>query len=324
MDYLNYTEEDILERVDEYTLYCFYLGFEPLIGAKYKSPIRDPSIEDNDPSWGMYERATSKFGEHYEFMWKDQALGISGNIFGLVMKLFNYSTRREALLKVCADRGLGGENYDSIQKVKSEPKYTEDIDIEVASRPFNERDLQFWRQFNINEIILRDYTTTAVKCYWITKEQKVPSYPPASGGYAYREWDKYQLYFPYAEKKKKFRTNYTDACLHGFKQLKYNSDLLIITKSRKDVMCLRSFGYEAISPRSENTMVPKAYLDHFRKRYNRILVLFDTDMKHKGDEYELPKIYVNSGEKDVSDSCKKYGVLHTAEMLKTIIDGRSD
>lgn len=321
MDYLQYSEEDILERVDEYTLYCFYLGFEPLIGAKYKSPIRDK--EEDDPSWGMFDRPSDKFGTHYEYVWKDQGLGISGNIFGLVMKLFSYGTRREALLKVCADHGLGGENHDNIQKVTIEPRYADPIDIEVASRPFNERDLVFWRQFNITEAILKEYTTTAIKCYWIAKEQKLPSYPPVSGGYAYREWDKYQLYFPYAEKKKKFRNNYTEACLHGWKQLRRNTDLCIITKSRKDVMCLRSFGYDAISPRSESTMVPQPYLQQLEKDYKRILVLFDNDMKHKGDAYPYPKIYVPTtlrpDDKDVSDFCKHHYAQETAEMLKTII-----
>ena len=74
MEHLLFSGEDILERVDEYTLYCSYLGFEPLIGAKYISPLRsstDSSV-DTDPSFGIYERKYGK-GSH-EFMWKDQGI----------------------------------------------------------------------------------------------------------------------------------------------------------------------------------------------------------------------------------------------------------
>ena len=99
--------------------------------------------------------------------------------------------------------------------------------------------------------------------------------------------------------------------------------MLIITKSMKDVLCLNSFGYEAIAARGENILLPKECIEYMKKRYNRILVLFDNDMKHKGDEYEFDKIYVPrlwDTDKDTSDFCNNHGKHETADMLRQITE----
>lgn len=320
MEYLMFREEDILERVDEYALYSFYLGYAPVIGAKYPSPVRGGLNfnKDTDPSFGIFER---KFGSGYhEFMWKDIAANIHGDIFDLIVLMFDsVKSRGEAMRIVMADFNIGGTKINHIPIEVPERKYLEPIDIEVKTRPFNKLDLAYWKQFNITQEILEEYTVQPIAAYWITKEQKIPNYPKGLG-YAYREWNKYQLYFPHAEKRYKFRHNFTEVCVHGFKQLKYNSDLCIITKSRKDVMCLRSLGYEAIAPRSENTPLPDLCIKHIQSSYKYILVLFDNDGKHAGNNLPFPQIYIptnlRSDDKDISDYCSHHGFRATQLMLK--------
>ena len=158
--------------------------------------------------------------------------------------------------------------------------------------------------------------------YWLYPEQAFPRYPKGIG-FAYQIFDKYQLYFPWQDKGKKFRTDWTDICVPGFAQLEYNSPLLIITKSMKDVIVLRSLGYEAISPRGENRPSPAECVTLMKLRYEKILVLFDNDMKHKGDEYEFPKGYVPKvweNDKDVSDFCYNHGAQASAQMLQQITE----
>ncbi len=90
----------------------------------------------------------------------------------------------------------------------------------------------------------------------------------------------------------------------------------------KDVICLRSFGYEAISPRGENILLPIECVNMMKRKYERIVVLFDNDMKHKGDEYEFQKVYVPQqweNDKDVSDFCYNHGARETANMLQQIL-----
>lgn len=322
MEHLLFSGEDILERVDEYTLYCSYLGFEPLIGAKYHSPLRSStaSSSDTDPSFGIYERKYGK-GSH-EFLWKDQGLGIHGDIFDLVRNICKLDTRREALYQVLVDLGIAKGTPSRPIVDTAERKFLGFADINIASKPFDTRELNYWDRINVTSSLLTEYNVKAFRMYWLYPEQQYPRYPKGIG-FAYQIWDKYQLYQPWADRRAKFRTDWTEACVPGFLQLRYNSPLLIITKSMKDVICLRSFGYEAISPRGENILLPKECIQYMKRKYEKILVLFDNDGKHKGDEYEFSKIFVPKlwpNDKDVSDFCSNHGAYDTADMLRTITE----
>lgn len=329
MDFILFTEQEILERVDEYALYCFYLNQDVVIGAKTPAPeILRRSLHmnvDNSPSFGVFER--TRLGNYKyanEFLWKDLSAGVYGDIFDLVKRMYGYETRREARLHVCAQMGLGGDinKFKQVELPKLERKYADPVDIQVKSKPWKLENIRWWGQFNISPQILDAYHVTVIQCYWVSETQKVPSYPKGPG-YAYRIADKYQLYFPLAPNKKdKFRQNLGEFYVHGVEQLQYNSDTCIITKSRKDVMCLRSFGYESVAPRSENTMLPKEGIEFLKRKYRNILVLFDNDGKHNGDNYEFNKIYVPKlleNDKDPTDFCSHHGVEACSKMLKSII-----
>jgi Crassvirales DNA primase len=332
MDYFLFTETDILERVDEYTLYCHYLGYDVTIGAKYPCPdairISNGKQIDLNPSFGVFER---RYGGNlpHEFLWKDSAVGHTGDIFALVQRLYNLSTKTEAIQRIAAEFGFGGtfnysSNFNDDIAINKEKRYLEPIDISIKSRPFNTRDLLYWDRYNIDRDILDQYFVKPFSAYWLTANQKIPSFVKGLG-YAYWILQKYQLYMPYAPKKDKFRNDWTDLCVPGFAQLTYKSDTCIITKSMKDVMCLRSFAYDSVSSRSESIMLPPECIAHLKRRYKRILVLFDNDMKHNGHKYEFDKIYVPKefevGDKDVSDYCDNHGVDETTLMLKSIIYG---
>lgn len=320
LDHLLYSEQEILERVDEYTLYCSYLEFEPLIGAKYESPVRLAlgHKPDGSPSFGLYERKLGR-GVH-EFMWKDMALGVHGDIFDLVKTICKFETRRRAMQQVLIDAGImEGERSRPIIDF-SRPVFQGCADITVASRKFNNGERHYWDRINVGEALLSEYNTTAVKMYWLYEDQVAPRFP-RSMCFAYRMWDKYQLYFPQEVKKYKFRSDFNEACVPGYLQLRYNSPLLIITKSFKDVICLRSFGYEAVAPRGESVLLPSEFIGYANSRYRRILILFDNDGKHKGDEYPYEKIYVPKlieTDKDPTDFCTNHGVRETSEMLYSI------
>jgi hypothetical protein len=123
------------------------------------------------------------------------------------------------------------------------------------------------------------------------------------------------------EKGRKFRNDLQVEHVMGVQQLRYDTDTLIITKSQKDVMCLRSFGYEAVSPRSENVPMPPNFFDWADRYYKKKYVLFDNDMKHRGEWYPYPQIYVpvTTGSKDISDFTRDHSPQAAAELLRTII-----
>jgi hypothetical protein len=90
----------------------------------------------------------------------------------------------------------------------------------------------------------------------------------------------------------------------------------------KDVMCLDALGYSAIAPRSETTPPPEQLFNWVtetvsgRKRWMKVLVLFDNDGKHRADWYPYPQIEVplSSGSKDISDFTRDHGE-HEASLL---------
>lgn len=317
------TEQELLERVDEYSLFCFYLEFQPVIGAKYKSRLRDG---DDMPSFGIFERKTHKtFGGTdwpNEFLWKDQALPGKncGDIFDLVQVLFKLPTRLNGFWKVCSDFGFGG-TYEAVKQLtKVEPIYYPLTKISVQSRAFSKNDLEYWKKYNISEDILKRYNCTAVQYYKLTEEQLYPTAPKQC--YAYRIGNRYQLYQPFVAKDRKFRNNWTEIDIPGWEQLQ-PATLCFNTKSYKDVMCLRSFGYEAVSPRGENILLPKEAIKSLSEKYETVLTLFDNDGKHSADKYPFRQVFVpiETGTKDITDFCAKYGIEETSKLLKQLING---
>jgi hypothetical protein len=225
------------------------------------------------------------------------------------------------MLQVCNDANIGGMKVGDPKLVEYEPLHTSDIHIRIISKPFTPKELNYWKQYNVGLPLLKEYNVTALQMYWLAKEQEYPSYPKGIG-FAYRIWDKYQLYFPKAEKSRKFRNNWTDICVPGFLQLKYDKPLCIVTKAYKDVLCLRSLGYEAISPKSETTMLPELCIEHLKRKYSRIVTLFDNDGKHKAGEYPFQELHVplDTGAKDITDYCAMYGSQRTTELLSLILN----
>lgn len=315
-------EEDILERVDEYTLFCHYLGFKPDLYMKYTSPIPPMyrgGSDDKSPSFGIF-RATKI--RNREFGWKDQGGGgLSGDIFTLVKFLYGYRTKDEAVARVASDFGFGGYMPPTGKLVSAPVQQKEPTEITVMHRPFKDYDFQWWRKFNISRGILEFYRVRPVSCYWTHGSQKDPRFPEQGFGFVYKIGTRSQLYFPLAKPDFKFRNDMSERELGGFDQLTYRTRTLVITKSYKDVMCLRSFQYDSVCSRGESVMVPQEYLSYFEKKYDNIFVLFDNDGKHIGKKYPYPfrQVPLSTGEKDTTDFCKHYGPKATEELLNGLI-----
>jgi hypothetical protein len=322
---IDLTEIDILEAVDEYSLFCFYLEFEPVVGNVYNSPIR---LGDDVPSFGIYERKKSPHLYSTEFMWKDAALPYPnfGDIFDLLCQLFSeVATRTDALMKIAADFQLINPVIITERKklILYEPTFKMPSDISIKSKPFLRRDLDYWKQYNVGPEALAEYNTTSVEVYWLAKDSK-PFFPKQC--YGYRIHNKYQLYQPFVEKRKKFVNNWDELCVPGWAQLK-GYDTLIITKAYKDVISLstlqKELKFDVIAPRGENILLPNAAIIAASKRFKNIFTLMDNDGKTSADKYTFRKetIPISSGQKDPTDFMKAYGVEEIKTLLKTFIDG---
>ena len=109
--------------------------------------------------------------------------------------------------------------------------------------------------------------------------------------YVYKVYDKLKIYRPLAIKKEKWIGNTTKNYILGYKQLPEQGDLLIITKSLKDVMCLKSLGYNSISPSSEGTLLPEIVIKDLSNRFKQLIVLFDNDTQGIKSAQKIKTIY---------------------------------
>lgn len=142
--------------------------------------------------------------------------------------------------------------------------------------------------------------------------------------YAYKVYDKFKIYRPLASKFTKWRTNLTNRHVQGLAELpKEGGNILIITKSLKDVMCCYEMGYNAISASSETTFIPEDILKSLRSKWKHIVILYDRDQTgmHKAREYskqyKLDAFFINKKfkAKDLSDAVKLNGFTTMKEWL---------
>lgn len=310
------TEEDILERVDEYSLFCFYLGYEPIPHrGRYRSPIR---TTDDNPSFGIFY---TKKNPLREFLWKDQATGDVGDIYYLVQKMFQYATKAQARQRILFDSGLmtGSTDMGNRLQYHEVPEILE-TKIKIKSRPFTFPELKYWQEVNINQAVLDKYLIKAVQMFWLYEEQKEPFFGKQFS-FAYEVLDRYKLYNPFEKREYKFRHNMSDQHIEGLLQLEYKSPLLVITKSLKDVAFLSTLGYEAISPRSENTPILPEILQALESRYIRLVTLFDNDGRHRADFYPYDELHIPTsiGYKDPTDVARYKGVSVAKEIVDNLL-----
>jgi hypothetical protein len=330
---LSITKQKVLDVLEEWSLYCYYLSeayeipdFEPEQRKAYTSPIREDD-DDDKPSFSVYEARTNGL---CQYVWKDSGKRKSGNIFYLVSLLYGLTKEEDVLRKIDSDfaTDLFPDNPQNPNppKLITKPKTKDPAVIRILSKPFTKEGLAFWAKYGITEEDLKYEEITEIQYFWTRKDQVVPNTPP-SLCFAYKIGDFYKLYQPY-NKEYKFIQDYPEQVVEGWLQLKHEQDLLIITKSRKDVIVLRKLGYEAVSPKSESTMIPAKHMEKLKSDYKRILVLFDNDGKHNGEiyqkEYGLSLIFIppESGFKDISDFRAGTSEEEAKQLLKQLTNER--
>lgn len=297
-DNVSITLDWILSKVTEYDIYAAYIGnFK--VGMIYNSPFR----KDKNPSFGCFYSRTTK-----QLMFKDHGTGECGNIIKFV-SLLTGITNYSDILRNIVDK-LKITNDTTLVSSKQYISSTETV-IGVVRQNFTLTDINYWSQFNISTTTLKKFNVSSIR-YYLCNGIVKGIYKDTNPMYAYKIYNNFKIYRPLADKYTKWRNNLTENDIQGFKQLPKTGDILIITKSMKDVMCLYEMGIPAISPSSESTFIPDKALDQLKKRFKTILICFDRDQA--GCKY-LRKISLKTGlkpflvhkkwkAKDISDAIK--------------------
>lgn len=291
----------ILSRVTEYDIYAHYLG-QFKVGMIYNSPFR----KDKNPSFGIFYSKHTK-----QLLFKDHGTGDCGNVIKFVSLYTGITNYNDILLDIVDKLKITSDT-----KLVSSKQYiasTETV-IGVVRQDFTAEDINYWSQFNIHIDTLKKFNVNSIK-YYLCNGIVKGIYKKENPMYAYKVYNNFKIYRPLADKYTKWRNNLGQYDIQGFKQLPKTDNLLIITKSLKDVMCLYEMGISAISPASESTFIPDDVLDNLKKRFKHILICFDRDTA--GIKY-LRKISLKTGlkpllvhkkwnAKDISDAIKLNG-----------------
>jgi 5S rRNA maturation endonuclease (ribonuclease M5) len=311
--------ESIKTRISDYEIYSFYLGRNLQLGKAYHSLLR---LDDSNPSFGLFESGDGKI------LFKDQGIGLSGNVIQFVQYYCNLSSFEEALLKIYKDLILNVNNNINIKKDIQviEYKKKDKSKIEVQRQDINKNDIKYWGSFNVSKKILDLFEVAPIKYLFINDTIK-HVYTNDNPMYVYKVYNALKIYRPLSDKQQKWYGSVTRKHIFGYKQLPKEGDLLIITKSLKDVMCLYSLGYVAISPSSEGTLIPKEIIEDLKKRFKKIIILYDNDLPGKKyterivNKYNLLFTFIPDEyeEKDISDFTKHYGKVKAKDIIKQLI-----
>lgn len=295
------TLDDILSKVTEYDIYSKYIGHFK-IGLIYNSPFR----KDKNPSFGIFY--SKKSGR---LLFKDHGTGECGDVIKFVSLYTSITNYNDILNRIVKDLNI---TNNTVLKASKEYKIPTETVIGVVRQDWTDIDKQYWSQFSITIDTLKKFNVSSIKYYLCNGIVKA-IYKDTNPMYAYKVYNHFKIYRPLADKYTKWRNNLQEYDIQGFQQLPKKGDLLIITKSLKDVMCLYEMGYTAISPASESTFIPDKVLDMLKSNFKRILICFDRDVSGVKN---MRKISLKTGlngflvhkkykSKDISDAVKNNG-----------------
>jgi hypothetical protein len=309
--YTNISIDDIYSKVSEYELWKYYCHNFEVLDRSFKSEL----YRDNNPSCRIY------LGNNNRLLYKDFGTGESFTVLDYIKQKY-HCTFKEALNIIGNDFKIIQSNRpvnkeSRILLVNDESIIRSKTRIDIITQPFSIVDFDYWNQYEIPLTLLEDYNIFACKYVYLIKNGKVITfnYTKDNPIYAYRfvyegEYS-YKIYFPKADKKYKWLNNCNSNIIQGIDQLSSDNDLIILTKSLKDVLCYRLLGYNAIALQSETNKLP---IDL------KVIVNYDNDEEGiKGtnslvEKYNFKYFYIE-GAKDLSDYIKANNLSKAKQLI---------
>ena len=314
------TKDFILSKVNQESIMQHYTGLDVSSKKLMLSPFRT----DNHFTVSFYKSKSNILYLH------DFATNEHINCFQAVMKKYGVNYY-EALDIVAKDFNLiKGENNNTEVQPLTIPslKETEPSRIQVQIKNYSDKELEWWKQFGISKRTLKKFHVYSLENVFINNELKFTSseHCPIYGYYFGKDKnsiEKWKIYFPLKENYR-FLNNLSKKVLQGYHQLPKTGDLLVITKSMKDLMAMYEFGISAVSPNSETLFVDDKKLEEFKQRFKHILVIYDNDKPGLHNMWLIRKQYPELNyyfmpwylAKDFTDSIKLVG----KENMKEYVD----
>lgn len=306
--------------IPSYWVFQYYLDLpEQLTGQDIKiKSIFNPN--ERTASFCIY---VDKSIMQYKF--KDFSTGRGGNKADLVRLIFDldYPAASRKMIEDYNNFIKEGGNVD----ISFKPAAKWEIDY-IKHRPWTVQDRKYWLSYRIGKTILEEYNVKPIDYFTMFKKEdgELRSLRVGSAlcyGYFDKDGEVYKIYQP---KSKSHKFHKVKNYIQGKDQLKYEQPYLVICSSLKDAMCLKSMGYniEVIAPDSENTMIKPHVISIFKKKFKKVITLFDNDEAGRQAVDRYAKAYNINGCvpticKDISDAMREYGFDEVHKMLKPLL-----
>jgi len=313
-----------MKYVADEDIYAYYLGERINFHKSFISLFR----EEKNPSMTFIRMGDGAV------LWRDWGDGNQTkpeSSIKFVMKIYNCSFN-EALEHIKQDLGNGDTFVSFYRRDMGMPKASKKKDIQIRSRNFDENDTTYWGEYGISIDTLNLYNVIPISRYFINNFP-IDQYDGIHPLYAYKMSKDGQIYYKIynpltTDYKKKWRWNGTDDILMGYDQLPLHGEMLIITKSMKDIMVLYEMGYAAVSMQSESTIMDTIMFASLKRRFDHIIVLYDNDATgiKRSDKliraFGLKQIFIPkiSDQKDISDYVKQYSMDKGKDLMRELLN----
>tara|TARA_R100001463_G_scaffold29206_1_gene66511 strand:- start:444 stop:1409 length:966 start_codon:yes stop_codon:yes gene_type:complete len=294
----------ILERVPQEQIMEYYLQVPVQVKNKFHSPIR----EDNNPSCSFFY---TKAGKLY---FRDFSKSESLDCFDVACLVLGQDFKA-TIRQIIDDLNLRGgtfvpRSYKHLDDAKASANEASTISINPLTADgkwhMDDDGLAFWSQFGITADTLIKYKVFQLYQGYCNGK-RVYTHRTLSPAFAYYFGnDLFKLYMPFSTGSR-FMQN--TQCLQGYNQLPESADLLVVTKSLKDVMVFHEYGIAAVAPQSESYSFSDEEVQDWKKRFKRIVIVYDRDYTGVKFANKWRKLYgwdycFVQGAKDLSDLYK--------------------
>lgn len=318
------TKDKILSLVTEKDIVEHYVKQKITSKEQYMSPLR----EEKSPSFTF-----KQYGN--KIIWRDWGTGLFGDAFTLVCKLYDCNFH-EALHRIDNDLHLGLTNRYLPSKPIEKKIDVGDNDytvkrhiILVEKQPYTLADYNYWRQYGISLRTLMEYDVKSCRYVWLD-EKLIRQYKNSNPVYAYKFKDEdhiyYKIYCPLEVKRRKWVFNGSANCYEGYDQLPLHGEVLIITKSMKDIMCLHDIGYPAISLQGESNKLTQEFYEKLCRRFGKLVLLYDNDEAGRNgsskisNKFGIRELFIPDDKyKDISDYTKAFGTKESEKLIKQLL-----
>lgn len=243
----------------------------------------------------------------------------------LVMRLYNIP-KQVAIQKIFKELVLVSRPNRDVEITKLRAGYTDEISFSVEYDNLKDFELLYFQNYNIQKESLEYFEVygcrrAMINGYLFCKSKASdPAFIYLNGP------ESWSVYRPLSDPSLRHRKYNIRNHLMGYSQLPDQGEILIITKSMKDILVFNELDYPAISPHSERIYINQQVLEGLKNRFERIIVCYDNDdtgiqasikftQENNLEYWNVPK---DIGCKDPADVSKKYGL----DYLKALIDGR--